>query len=69
MNLIIQFPVFVQPYSQKPLMLYQLETVPVPIVDKNTKAQSYTHLASQEALHHLKFRNIYIFETAGIKIM
>ena len=30
MNLIIQFPVFVQPYTQKPLILYQLETVPVP---------------------------------------
>ena len=27
-----------------PLILYQLETVPVPIVDKNTKADSYTQL-------------------------
>ena len=44
MNLIVQFPVFVQPYTQKPLILYQLETVPIPILDKNTKAQSYTHL-------------------------
>ena len=44
MNLIIQFPVFIQPYTQKPLLLYQLETVPVPILDKNTKAQSYMHL-------------------------
>ena len=46
MNLIIQFPVFIQPYTQKPLILYQLETVPVPvpILDKNTKAQSYMHL-------------------------
>ena len=44
MNLIIQFPVFVQPYTQKPLILYQLETVPIPILDNNTKAQSYTHL-------------------------
>ena len=44
MNLIIQFPVFIQPYTQTPLLLYQLETVPVPILDKNTKAQSYTHL-------------------------
>ena len=44
MNLIIQFPVFIQPYTQKPLILYQLETVPIPILDKNTKAQSYTHL-------------------------
>ena len=43
-NLVIQFPVFVQPYTQKPLILYQLETVSVPILDKNAKAQSYTHL-------------------------
>ena len=32
-NLIIQFPVFVQPYTQKPLTLYQVETMPVPILD------------------------------------
>ena len=44
MNLIIQFLVFIQPYPQKPLILYQLETVPVPILDQNIKAQSYTHL-------------------------
>ena len=44
MNLIIQFLVFMQPYTQKPLILYQLETVPVPILDQNTKAESYTHL-------------------------
>ena len=44
MNLIIKFPVFIQPYTQKPLILYQLETVPVPILDKNTKVQSYMHL-------------------------
>ena len=44
MNLIIQFPVLVQPYTQKPLILYQLETVPVPVLDKNTNAQSYMHL-------------------------
>ena len=44
MNLVIQFPVFIQPYIQKPLILYQLETVPVPILDTNMEAQSYTHL-------------------------
>ena len=44
MNLVIQFPVFLQPYTQKPLILYQLETVPLPILDKNTKAQSFMHL-------------------------
>ena len=44
MNIVIQFPVFIQPYTQKLLILYQLETVPVLIIDKNIEAQSYTHL-------------------------
>ena len=43
-NLILQFLIFVQPYTQQPLILYQLEMVPVPIVDENTKTQSYTEL-------------------------
>ena len=43
-NLIIQFPVFVEPYTQARLTLYQIETVPVPILDTNNKAQSYTQL-------------------------
>ena len=44
MNLVIQIPVFIQPYIQKPLILYQLETMPVPILDTNTEAQTYTYL-------------------------
>ena len=48
MNLIIQFPVFIQPYTQKPLIQYQLETVPFPILDENTKAQSYMHLQTRK---------------------
>ena len=44
MNIVIQFPVVIQPYTQKPLILYQLETVPVPILDRNNEAQSYMHL-------------------------
>ena len=43
-NLIIQFPVFVQPYTQQHLILYQIETVLVPIIDKNKQPQSYTYL-------------------------
>ena len=43
-NLIIQFPVFIQLYTKQPLILYQIETAPVPIIDKNTQAHSYTHL-------------------------
>ena len=43
-NLIIQFPVFVQPYTQNRLIMYQIETVLVPSLDQNEKAQSYTQL-------------------------
>ena len=44
-NLVIQFPVFIQTYTQHPLILYQIETVPVPIIDQNNKqAHSYTCL-------------------------
>ena len=43
-NLVIQFPVFMQPYTPQPLKLYQIETVPVQIVDQNRQADSYTHL-------------------------
>ena len=43
-NLIVQFSVFIQPYTQQQLILYQIETVPVPIVDQNKQAHSYPHL-------------------------
>ena len=40
-KLIIQFSIFVQPYTQKPLTLYQVETIPVLILDMNERADSY----------------------------
>ena len=43
-NLMVWFPVFIHPYNQQHLTLYQLETVPVPIIDRNENIQSYTHL-------------------------
>ena len=36
-NLTVQFPVFVQSYTQKRLIMYQIETVPVPILDKRNR--------------------------------
>ena len=69
-NLIIQFPIFVQPYTQQPLILYQLETVPVPIIDKNTKANSYTELQIQKpyiALNSEMYINIQQQELATCK--
>ena len=43
-NLIIQCPVFIQLYTQQPLILYQIEMALVPITDQNAQAHSYTHL-------------------------
>ena len=37
-----------QPYTQQPLVLYQQETVPVPILDQNDKAHSYMHLQAKK---------------------
>ena len=50
-NLIIQFPIFVQPYTQTKLTLYQIETVPMPILDANDKAQSYTQLKVEKHIY------------------
>ena len=59
-NLIIQFPVFIQLYTETKLTLYQVETVPVPILDNGNKVQSYTQLKvekpyiapNDETYHH-----------------
>ena len=69
-NLIIQFPISIQTYTQQPLILYQLETVPVPIVDKNSNAQSYTELKIRKpyiALNSEMYINIHHQELATCK--
>ena len=60
-NLIIQFPIFVQPYTQQPLIPYQLETVLVPIVDENSNGQSYTELKIKKLYIALILKCIQIF--------
>ena len=70
LNLIIQFPIFMQPYTKQPLILYQLETVPVLIVDKNTKADSYTELQIKKpniALNSETYINMQQQELASCK--
>ena len=34
-SLIVTFPTFIKNYKQPPLSLHEVETVPVPIIDKN----------------------------------
>ena len=41
-NLIVQFPVFVQPHIQRRWFMYQIETVPIPILDRNDQAVIHT---------------------------
>ena len=60
-NLIVQFPVFIQPYTQKRLVMYQVKTVPVPILDKNEQAQSYTELKVEKQYIAFKWRDLYHF--------
>ena len=56
-----------QPYTQQP---YQIETVPVPIVDKNTKANSYMEILVKKpyiALNLETYINICQQESATCK--
>ena len=66
-NLIIQFPVFVQPYMQKPLTLYQIETNLVPILDMNKRADSYTWIRIDKPKYCFKSRYLHIYTNRGIK--
>ena len=38
------FPAFIKNYKQPPLSLYEVKTVPVAILDKNVKANSYSQV-------------------------
>ena len=69
MNLLIQFPVFIQPYTQKPLILYQLETVPILILDKLLRAQSYTHLRVKKPYIALNSETYISLTNQEIKVM
>ena len=43
-ELVVTFPVFITNHNNKELTLYELETVPVPILDRNVSANSYTQV-------------------------
>ena len=67
-NLIVQFPVFVQPYTQKRLIMYQIETVPVPILDKNEQAHSYTELKIEKPYIALNKETYITLHTQELKM-
>ena len=43
-SLIVTFPVFIKDFKQPPLSLFEIETVAVPIPDKNRQADSYSQV-------------------------
>ena len=43
-NIVVTFPIFIVPFNHKPLSLYEIETIPVPITDVNPQAQSYSEV-------------------------
>ena len=48
-SLILTFPAFIKNCKQPPLSLYEVETVPVPIIDKNVKADSYSQVRIEKS--------------------
>ena len=67
-NLIVKFPVFIQPYTQKRLIMYQIETVPVPILDKNEQAYSYTELKIEKLYIALNEETYITLHTQELKM-
>ena len=48
-SLIVTFPAFIKNYKQPPLSLYEVETVPVAIIDKNIRANSYSQVRIEKS--------------------
>ena len=48
-SLIVTFPAFIKNYKQPPLSLYEVENVPVSIIDKNVKANSYSQVRIEKS--------------------
>ena len=48
-SLIVTFLAFIKNYKQPPLSLYEVETVPVPILDKNVKADNYSQVRIEKS--------------------
>ena len=69
MNLVIQFPVFIQPYTQKPLILYQLENSSSSYFGPKYQSSILHTFEDQKTLYSFKFRNIHLTQTTRIKIM
>ena len=67
MNLVIQFPVFIQPYTQKPLI--PTEESSISCFGSKYQSTILHTFEDQKALYSFKFRNIHLTKTTGIEII
>ena len=67
-NFIVQFPVSVQPYTQKRVIMYQIKTVPVTILDKNEQVHSYTELKIEKPYIALNEETYITLHTQELKM-
>ena len=49
-SLIVVFPAFIKDYKQPPLALFEIQSVPVPIQDKNKLADSFSQVVIEKPL-------------------
>ena len=47
-SLIVVFPAFIKDYKQPPLALFKIESLPVPIKDKNKPVDSYSQVVIEK---------------------
>ena len=67
-NLRVQFPVFVQLYTQKRLIMYQIVTILVPILDENEQVHSYTELKIEKPYIALNKETYITLHTQELKM-
>ena len=58
-----------QPYIQTRLVIYQTETVPIPILDKNEQAQLYTQLKMKKNIYSIKSGDLHYLTYTRTKHM
>ena len=47
-SLIVVFPAFIKDYKQPPSALFEIESVPVPIKDRNKQTDSYSQVVIEK---------------------
>ena len=57
-SLIVVFPAFIKDYKQPPLALFEIESVLVPIKDRNKQADSYSQVVIEKPALHSRRKSL-----------